>query len=326
MKQFKSITVSAPGKLMLLGEHAVVYDRPCLVTAVDQRMSTNVHLLKDQVLKLDAPEVKVSNYQKSLKSLGQDDIPKGAKFVEIAVKNFLKKYPQKEGLQVQTKSQFSSLFGFGSSSASTVCTIKALSELFNFKLSSKEIFDLSYKTILDIQAKGSGFDIAAAVFGGTLYFVTGGKKIVPLDADGLNLIVGYSGVKADTVTMVNIVKEKMAVHKETIDNIFDSIQNLVEDAKIAITQKDWPRLGTLMNNNQDYLENLGVSTPKLNTMISAAKDAGAYGAKLSGAGGGDCMITLVSSQDQKKVAGAITKAGGQVIKIQTNTQGVKIES
>ena len=82
-----SITVSAPGKLMLFGEHAVVYNRPCLVTAVDQRMKVTAEILDTEEFYLEAPDVKVSNYKKNIKDLGQGDIPKGAKFVEIAVKN-----------------------------------------------------------------------------------------------------------------------------------------------------------------------------------------------------------------------------------------------
>src|SRR3990167_8116123 len=169
------ISVSAPGKLMLLGEHAVVYNHPCLVTAIDQRMRASVEIQEDQFFELEAPDVEVSNYKKPLTELGKGNIPKGAKFVEITVKNIFEKYVVKKGIKIITRSEFSSQFGFGSSSASTVCTIKAVSELLGLNLSQREIFDFSYETVLDIQGKGSGFDVAAAVFGGTLYFVTGGK-------------------------------------------------------------------------------------------------------------------------------------------------------
>ena len=85
----KKITVSAPGKLMLLGEHAVVYGRPCIVTAVNQRMKATVQLLDQPVFQLEAPDVQVTNYQKPMSELGTGDIPKGAKFIEIAVNNYL---------------------------------------------------------------------------------------------------------------------------------------------------------------------------------------------------------------------------------------------
>jgi len=319
------ITVSAPGKLMLLGEHAVVYDRSCLVTAVGQRIKATVELVDSPEFILDAEDVNITEYRKQMAEVGKGEIPKGAKFVEIALKNFLEKHSMKSGIHVTTTSEFSSLFGFGSSSASTVCTIKALSELTGANLSNKDIFDLSYKTILDIQGKGSGFDVAAAVYGGTLYFITGGKVIEPLPITSLPLIVGYSGVKADTVTLINEVKKKLEEEPEKVNRIFDAIKDLVEKAKKDMVKGDWKTVGKWMNFDQEYLRDLGVSTEKLESMISAAKKAGAYGAKLSGAGGGDCMIALVPDDKRKAVSDAIIRVGGQVIDVPVDAEGVRVE-
>jgi len=321
----KIITISAPGQLMLLGEHSVVYNRPCLVTAVDQRMRATVELIENPELQLDAPDVKVIGYKKSLEELGNGGMPKGAKFVEIAVRNFSEKYGLKSGIKVTTKSEFSSLFGFGSSSASTVCVTKALSELSGIKLSQKAIFELAYKTVLDVQGKGSGFDIAAAVYGGILYYVIGGKVLQPLQIDSLPLIVGYSGVKADTVTLINAVKEKADKYPQVIDGIYTEIETVVEFAKKSLKKKDWQSVGELMNINQGYLSSLGVSTKKISAMIYSARNAGAYGAKLSGAGGGDCIIVLTPATKKRAVEKAIIQAGGEVIQVKANAEGARIE-
>lgn len=312
------ITVSAPGKLMLFGEHAVVYGRPCIVTAVGQRMRAVVELINKPIFILNAPDVGVKNYQKPMTELGIGDIPKGARFIEFAVKNF---HIKKGGVKITTKSEFNALFGFGSSSASTVCVIKALSELTGKKLPDRQIFDLAYKTVLDVQGKGSGFDTASAIYGGTLYFVKGGKVIKPLNIKNLPLIVGYSGIKADTVTIVNQVLEKAKKYPEQIDNTYTSIQSIVDLARKAILKSDYKTLGKLMNFNQDYLVFLGVSSQKLDTMINAAKDAGAYGAKLSGAGVGDCMIAIAPQKARKAVEKAI-----KAINIKTNAEGVRVEA
>ena len=320
-----NITTSAPGKLMLLGEHAVVYNHPCLVTAVDQRMKATIELLDSSTFELEAPDVKVSGYKKSLSDLGKGEIPKGAQFVEIAIKNFKEKYPFKNGVRVTTLSEFSSQFGFGSSSASTVCVVKALSELMGKKLSNKELFNISYKTVLDIQGKGSGFDIAAAIYGGTLYFVTGGKTIEPLRVKELPMVIGYSGVKADTVTLINQVSEKAKEFPSVVDGIYKQIHELVDLAKEELIKEDWKRFGMLMNINQGLLAALGVSIPKLANMIYAARESGAYGAKLSGAGGGDCMIAIIAPDKKKTVTDAITKVDGTVIDVSPNASGVRIE-
>ncbi|MCR4306250.1 MAG: mevalonate kinase [Candidatus Daviesbacteria bacterium] len=344
----KQITVSAPGKLMLLGEHAVVYGRPCIVTAVGQRMKATVELTDEPNFQLNAPDVQVTDYKKPMDQLGVGDVPKGAKFVEIAVKNFINCHPvldhtyqeitgsinsidsrfrgnDKYGVSITTDSEFSSQFGFGSSSASTVCVIKALSELTEVNLDDRAIFDLAYKTVLDIQGKGSGFDVAAAVYGGTLYFVTPGKVIEPLNIDSLPLIIGYSGIKADTVTLINQVSEKAKKYPEVIKNIYDTIGKLVEKAKPALLGKDLQSFGELMNFNEGYLQALGVEGKKLADMVYGARDAGAYGAKLSGGGIGDCMIALAPRPKTKAVKDGITSAGGQVIEVKANVEGVRIE-
>jgi mevalonate kinase len=320
------VTVSAPGKLMLFGEHAVVYGKPCIVTAVDQRIRLTAEKLASNELVVDAPDVGISGYRKDTGKLGVGmEIPKGVKFIEFTVKNFKNVYGLPGGVKINTKSDFSSEFGFGSSSAVTVAVVKALSELFQTKLSKKALFDLSYKTVIEIQGVGSGFDLAAAIWGGTLYFVGGGEVIKPFKTRSLPLVVGYTGIKADTATLIRQVGELYKSQKAEIEGIFDSIQEIVEAAKIAIEDSNLKKLGELMNANQNLLAKLGVNSSELNNLVTAALASGALGAKLSGAGGGDCMIAVVGKDKRKDVAEAIEKAGGQVIDINTNAEGVKIE-
>ena len=122
------IKVSAPGKLMLFGEHAVVYDRPCIVTAINHRMSVSIEKKNDDKITVNAPEVGIKDYSIYINEL-KGNYPKDLSFVLSSIKNFFNKYNIKNGLDIHTKSEFSSKFGFGSSSAVTVCTIKALSEI-----------------------------------------------------------------------------------------------------------------------------------------------------------------------------------------------------
>ena len=310
---------------MLMGEYAVLYGYPCIATALDKRMRVTVQITKEAVFKLNAEDVALFNYQKPIKDLGKGDIPKEAKFVESAVLNFNRIYKINTGISLTTKSEFPSTFGFGSSSAVVVGVIKSLAELLNIKLTQKELFDLSYKTVLDIQGKGSGFDVACAIYGGTIYYTTGGIMIESLPTDGLDLVVGYTGVKKETVSMINLVEEKMKNYPSSVAKIFDNIGNLVEEAKKAILEKDWERLGVLMDYNQNYLEDLGVSTEKISQIIEAAKKAGAYGAKLSGAGGGDCIVALVWQETKGKVEEAIKNAAGEIIDIKIDSRGIKKE-
>ncbi len=300
------IKTSAPGKLMLFGEHAVVYSRPCIVTAVSSR----IHVIVEKTpgrFKIDAPQVK------------------DVRFVEETVRVFKQKYKTGNGLSIITKSDFSYQYGFGSSSAVTAALIFALGKLYKLNLSSKEIFDLGYKITLNVQGVGSGFDIAAATYGKTLYFVTGGKVIKPLAISSIPLVIGYSGVKADTPKIVKSLRLKMITNKRKYTNFFDQIAKIVEMAKIQLEKKNWKKVGQLMNDNQRLLQKLAVSTKKLDKMCQAAIEAGAYGAKLSGAGGGDCMIAIVEPEKREKVSKAIEAVGGQIISVNNNAEGIKSE-
>jgi mevalonate kinase len=319
------IKVSAPGKLMLFGDHAVVHNRPCIVTAVDHRISATVEKTNDNKIIINAPDLDINNYEVSIDDLEKEHSRKVV-FALTAIKNFFKKYNVKSGLNITTKSEFSSEFGMGSSSAVTVDVIKGLAELFKIKLSNKELFDLSYKTVLEIQKVGSGFDVAAAIYGGSLFFVTGGKVIENIKVQKMPLIVGYTGIKADTSSLVKMVYRELAEEPEKINKNFDESEKIVNEARQEIQKSNWKRVGELMNRNQELLRELGVSSKELEKLIKAAKDAGAYGAKLSGAGGGDCMIAISDWKNHENIKKAIEKAGGKVIDTKLNAEGVKLEN
>jgi len=327
---------------MLFGEHAVVYNRPCLVAAVSQRLFLEAEKISENKILISAPEMKIPDFALSLADLDKEQ-PKEIRFVLEAVKNFFRKYNIESGLKIKTESQFSAEYGFGSSSAVTVCTIKALAELFEIKMEKKEIFDLAYKTVLDIQGVGSGFDIAAAIYGGVIYFLTGGKiieslKVHPVKSlrskfNGVKtipLIVGYTGVKASTSEIVKQVKSEMEKNPEYYENLYNQIAQIVEKAKVAMENSNWPEVGRLMSENQEILRKFkspsveyGVSSEIIEKLIEACQKAGAYGAKLSGAGVGDCIIAL--GKDKERVEKAISQVGGIPVSVDIDYQGLRID-
>lgn len=320
------ITASAPGKLMLFGEHAVVYGYPCIVTAVDKRMRASVGFNGKGKIAVSAPEVGLNEYQKKISSLGKDRIPKPVRFIEVLVKNFKNNFGLGGGLDIVTECDFSADYGFGSSAAVTVSLAYGLAKLHRLKTTKKELFEICYKTVIDVQGVGSGFDIAAAIYGGTLYYIKGGKKIEPLSLDKrLSISVGYTGVKADTPTLVRQVAEQYHHNKKEVSEIFIKIGEIVDKVREGVSVGDIRKFGKLMNENQILLHKLGVSSRELDKIIKTALESGAWGAKLSGAGGGDCMLTLGDKKDKDKIEEAIEGAGGKVLEVGLGAEGVRIE-
>lgn len=303
------LTISAPGKLMLFGEHAVVYGYPCIATAIDERLFVSIEETGDGKVAVDAPQVS------------------DTRFVDEAINVAIAQWQIKHnGFRLTTKSAFSGKYGFGSSSAVTVATLKALVALYRKKVDNRMIFDAAYEVVLSVQGAASGFDVAAATYGGTIYYQRGGSILEPIPAVDIPLIIGYTGVKADTKTLVAEVAKKRDAEPEKVERIFEAMVNIVDEAREQIMEGDWVRVGRLMDFNQEYLRNLGVSSEKLESLISAAKKAGAYGAKLSGAGGGDCMIALADPSKRQAVEDAIIDAGGEVVHVPPNAPGVRIET
>jgi len=322
------IVTSAPGKLMLFGEHAVVHGRPCVVTAVDQRMYVEVQENGVGEFYLRAPDLGLKEYMKPIDNLGGEQLPKAVRFAETVYKRFLEKYPQEKGIVVTTKSDFSSSFGFGSSSAVSVALAKGLVALYGVEMSNQELFELCYGAVLEVQGVGSGFDVAAAIWGGTIYYVSPGKVIEPMKIDELPLVVGYTGVKADTPTLVRMVNELKEEEQEMVNGVFDEIGKIVVESRVAIGAQDWEQVGKLMKRNQMLLRKLHVSSVELDALIGASEGAGALGAKLSGAGGGDCMLALRRARDKqlvKEIEQAIEEVGGEVMKVGLQAEGVRVE-
>lgn len=299
------ITVSAPGKLLLFGEHAVVYGQPAIVSAVDKRLSIIVEEVTDSQIIINAPEA----------------------FDTRFIDAILSQYSITKGLRITTASAFSGKYGFGSSSAVTVALCKALSELMGKQLSDQELFQQAFKIISQVQGTGSGVDIAASIFGGTIFYQKNPLMIEPLapDWNQIAFVVGYSGIKANTVEIIRELKQKHDKEPEKFAKIMNAIGSLVNQAKESLTENDWERVGKYMNFNQEYLRDLGVSNQKLEDMILAAKKSGAFGAKLSGAGGGDSIIALVAMDKKTDVENAIAQAGGEIVESYIGSEGVKIE-
>ncbi len=301
---------------MLFGEHAVVYGRKCIVTAVDAYVAAEASF--SGKFTIDSHDMKFSGEI----HFGQE-YPKEIQFAAKAIENFYSEFGLSEPVHISTKNLFPAAkkYGLGTSSSITVAVMKSLARLHGIETEKELLFKLAYKTILDIQGKGSGFDVAAAVYGGTLLYNIGNPK--PISNDSMSLVVGYSGTPADTVSIVEMVAERMKESPKRHEKLLDEIERVVLKAEPAIAANDMEKIGILMTENHELLKELGVSSGKLDRMCISAIEAGAFGAKLSGAGMGDCMIAVTDESKREYVEKAIKSEGGEILNVKINAEAAE---
>ena len=314
------VTASAPGKLVLFGDHAVVHGYPGIVTAVDRRYQVSARRIDAAALQVRTSAGRL--HEVPFAALGETQDPDIA-YVVAAVNQLYARHPLKRGLQLLTSGPRRSL-GLGSSSAITVAALAAASRLYNIDLSPGELYCMARAAVLDVQGLGSGLDVAAAVYGGTCFLERAGEIPEALSVERLPLIIGYSGSKAGTVNLVKRVAGLRSRHPDLVEPVLGAMGRISIRARSCLEEGRWRDLGALTDVNQGLLEALGVSTSQLANLVYAARSAHAWGAKLSGAGGGDCVFAWADDSIRADVTAGLEAAGGEVADIACNVPGVKV--
>jgi mevalonate kinase len=229
------------------------------------------------------------------------------------------------GLNIEINSTVPVAAGLGSSAAVIVAATAATGSLLKAKMSREDVFRIACETEKVLHGTTSGVDPAISTFGGALLFqMDTGFKPLEVKAD-IQLVVGDTGVQRSTRVQVEKVRGMM----ENYPNIFESLQRAAREIVLKAIDifrvKDLVTLGELMNINHALLYALGVSDESLEWLINASRKAGALGAKLTGAGGGGCMVALAKNERTELVMDAILRAGGRPFIAKKTDEGVKIE-
>jgi mevalonate kinase len=286
-----SFTASAPGSLMLLGEHAVLHGHPALVCAVNRRIHVTLTPRKDRTIRL------LSALGRHTTSADNIKPSKPFRFVIAAIRRFEKKLPA--GFDLRIVSEFSHEVGLGSSAAVTVATLAVLSKWLKRSSSPRKLMLDGVSVIRETQGLGSGADVAASVYGGIVLYRT-----TPIRATKLNatfpLTVIYSGSKMPTVEVVRLVERSRKASPLVYGAIFKMMGQSSRQAAAAIRRKNWKDVGTIMNLNQLLMAAIGVSNGKLAAIVRLLlADPRILGAKISGSGLGDCVIGLGKAKRTK---------------------------
>lgn len=298
------IISSAPGKLILFGEHASSRGKPAIVFAVNKRLTVTISKCKAHKILLTSKEFNV--YQEEYPTMKLD-------MVSSLIATFFRKYSISEKpLDIVIESEIQS--GFGSSAALIVALFGALFTYFDIMPSKIEFLKICIDFNRDFKGYGSGLDIATSLYGGIIKYQMG-RKPKSLPYEKVKFVVGNTRSKAPSGPIVQQVRDYEFKEPIEAKKIFDRIGEIVREAEDAILENDQRTLGNLMNKNQDLLRALNVSSPILEELISAAIDNDALGAKLSGAGVGDNMLALVSEETRDKMITALNQTKGTALPI-----------
>ena len=293
----KSIA-SAPGKIILFGEHFVVHGTKAILAAIDKRVTVTSTFTENKTIKVNSQlgtiEVLISSSHEEVKSEFRP-------FVYLANK-IINSEQNASGLEITIDSDIPIGVGLGSSSACCVAATASISELFN-KLSSEKILKMSIEAEKTIFPDTSGADCTVCTYGGMIEYPSVEKIDNIFD---LNLLIANSMIPHNTKNSVEKVNKFKENDEERFSQLCDLETKLIDEVITAMKNNDATTFGLKMSENQKYLEEIQISNDTLRDMISSLKEI-SLGTKITGAGDGGCIIALVKDENMDKVPALLPK-------------------
>ncbi len=335
------ITASAPGKVYLFGEHAVVYGEPAVPCAIERRATVTVEERSDGRLRVHAEDLSLDGFTVEYSSDGETpDVDVSPDLVEAAIGYVDAAVTQARdaadasdvGFDITVDSEIPLGAGLGSSAAVVVAGIDAATRELGVELSVEEIAERAYRAEYEVQeGQASRADTFCSATGGAVRVE--GDDCRSIDAPDLPFVIGFDGGAGNTGRLVAGVRDLRERYPFAADTV-STIGDLVRQGERTLTEATGSdpnagpdvveELGTLMDFNHGLLSALGVSSRSLDRMVWAARDAGAHGAKLTGAGGGGCIVAL-DPTDETETALRFTPGCEAGFRAALDTEGVCVE-
>jgi len=306
----RQVTVAyAPGKIILVGEHAVVYGRPAVAVPVTQvrAQATVEDATTGQGITIVAPDVD----QKLLLG-GEGGWPSEDPLARTVIATL--KYlglSLEQDLTITVKSDIPIARGLGSGAAVSTAMVRVLAAHFSLELSPQEVSQLVYEVERIHHGTPSGIDNTVIAHERPVYFVQGQTSQTVAVRRTLRLLIGDTGEPSPTKGVVGAVRRQWRRSRGRYESIFDEIGEIALRVRRSMEEGDIAEMGRLMDENHQLLRELDVSSPLLDSLVGAARDEGALGAKLSGAGRGGNVIALVTAERLAQVERALLSAGAE---------------
>lgn len=300
-----AISASAPGKVILFGEHAVVYGQPAIAAPV-QAVSANAIITPDIQAPsgrvwIEAPEAGISA---ELGALPEGDPLAAA--VGACLQALDISHPPAFKLRVSSTIPMGG--GLGSGAAVSVSILRAVSAFLGHPLSDEQVSALAFEVEKIHHGTPSGIDNTVITYAKPVFFVKGRAVEFLEVAAPFTLLIADSGASTPTKISVGAVRAAWQAEPERYGQLFVQIGDLAKQARKAIEAGDNKQLGPLMDRNHELLQQMDVSSPELDVLVAVARKAGARGAKLSGGGRGGNMIALVEAGQSAGISQALKSA------------------
>jgi mevalonate kinase len=284
-----SIIAKAPGRICLLGDNADLLEKPAIAAAISAFLSVQIEPRADDQIMLTGADV---GFSESFRLGDKLSLDSPLKYVKAVYAHFQERLHNGFSLAIHSDIPVSA--GLSSSTALCIATIQGLGQLCNMNLTPKEIAELSFQIErYDLDIECGRMDQYAIAFGGVTYIDTGDQADVEqLPLKSLPVVVADTEEKHDTQVLQKWLRDRIAQEDPSLMGPLLEVVNLVESGKQAILDGDLEKLGTIMNHQQAQEHAMGTSTDRLDLFCRKARQAGAWGSKQMGAGGGGCMIAL----------------------------------
>ncbi len=313
-------TASAPAKVILFGEHFVVYGSPAILASVDRRIT---------VMAKTAEHNKVFIRSDIAEGEFSGDTVKGSGNAEVvlrplynAIRQVLSDNKYKHGLEIEVGSDIPHGIGLGSSAASCVATVAATCSLFE-QPDRQSVCEKAVEAERLIHKNSSGADCYISTFGGLIYYSRSeGFSKIKSGAE-MQIVIADTGIKHSTGDLVSNVKNLKERNEQEFSKLMEQARSICSRARSAIEAGNISQIGALMNENQVLLSKIGVSHEVANRLIEIALKSGALGAKVTGAGGGGAIIALAADKhDRTAIASSIKEAGYSAFEAKIDYDGL----
>jgi len=299
-------SAEAPTKIILSGEHSVVYGYPAIVLAVEPKVRAEARLTDDTIIRISSGHLGSAEYD-----LGSGDF-KGERrllpALEVA-RHVLETCGYRSGLTAETFGEVPVAAGMGSSASAFVSMALATFRAVGIEPSKAQLFDAAMVGEKLVHGRPSGVDVEIAVSGGAMRYIKGGEsRHIEIGAD-LPLVVVNTGLERNTGDMVERFRSSLESGGEDKRRLLETMGSITGKMEAALEGMDLDLIGRLMTANHCVLSCFGISVPPLDRIVAESIMAGALGAKLTGAGGGGSAIALARPDLVSKVVHRMGQIG-----------------